>query len=252
MSNKVLGIVTARYASTRFPGKPLVDIGGLPMVHRTYNQAKKANFDHVVVATDDARIRKYCYDNKIHFCMTSSKPESGTERCAEVWDKTMFEPEANGYKYIVNIQGDEPFVAPETLNLVINRLKASNGNSDPIIVTPIMEILDKELAKDPGTVKVVIDKSGYAMYFSRSPIPFDRDGDAHFWYWKHLGVYGYDINTLMRVAALPKIRYSEVEKLEQLKWLEHGYRIATVETDHDSDGIDTPEDLERVIKKYGL
>lgn len=236
------GIIPARYASMRFPGKPLAIIGKKPMIQLVYEQAIKA-LDTVFVATDDEKIFNSVKDFGGRVVMTSISHFSGTDRCAEaahiIAGETGIKPDV-----IVNIQGDEPFIRPEQLDL----LTACFTNKDIDIATLIRKVLPGEDLFNPNQTKAVIDKNGNALYFSRSPIPYLRGEEQSTWthkhsYFKHLGVYAYRSEILDKITALERTPLEIAESLEQNRWLENGYRIRTAVTDWESIGIDTPEDL---------
>lgn len=240
---KFIGIIPARYASTRFPGKPLALIGGVTMIERVYRQASKA-LNEVVVATDDSRI----YDTVKAFggrvVMTSDKHRSGTDRCYEAY--TLSESDAD---VIINIQGDEPFIDPAQ----IVSLQGCFDRPDTQIATLIRRFdksLGYEALANPNTPKVVTDTDGRALYFSRSVIPYVRGVDHEQWadkttYYTHVGIYAYRADVLGRLVALPQSPLELAESLEQLRWLQAGYSIMTAVTDSQTIGIDTPADLER-------
>lgn len=240
---KFIGIIPARYASTRFPGKPLAMIGGVAMVERVYRQASKA-LDEVVVATDDRRI----YDAVSAFggraVMTSPDHRSGTDRCREAYVKSGSDADV-----IINIQGDEPFIDPAQ----IDALKGCFDNPDTQLATLIRRFdtaQGYEALADPNTPKVVIDTRGRALYFSRSVIPYVRGARHDEWpsqatYYTHVGIYAYRAPVLARIVELPRSPLEIAESLEQLRWLQGGYVIQTAVTDCPTIGIDTPEDLAR-------
>jgi 3-deoxy-manno-octulosonate cytidylyltransferase (CMP-KDO synthetase) len=230
---KGLGIIPARFGSTRFLGKPLVEINGKSMIRRVIDQAKKCqSLQDVWVATDDERIFKHVEEYGCKVFYTSEACNSGTERICELL------PSIEGhFDFVVNIQGDEPFVHVESLEELSNALIASKSDIATLAVQ--MENLDE--ANDSNRVKVVFSTSGRALYFSRSPIPFARNGEPD--YFKHLGVYAYTTNALQQIKNLHASALELTESLEQLRWLEHDLTISVVVTSHDSTGIDTPEDL---------
>jgi 3-deoxy-manno-octulosonate cytidylyltransferase (CMP-KDO synthetase) len=233
-------IIPARYASTRFPGKPLALIGGKSMIQRTYEQAKKSGLDYVAVATDDDRIFAHVKGFGGEVLMTSESCINGTERIAEALAQLSFKPEV-----VVNIQGDEPFIQPSQIQSIVNALLDPGTG----IATLKKSIDNRETLLDPNSVKVVTDKDGFALYFSRSPIPYQRD-NKEVWpdfpvYFKHLGVYGYKPEILMELVRLEETPLQKLESLEQLCWLENGYLIKVLETDFQSIAVDTPEDLEK-------
>jgi 3-deoxy-manno-octulosonate cytidylyltransferase (CMP-KDO synthetase) len=245
-----IGIIPARYASTRFPGKPLADIGGKTMIQRVYEQASKA-LPKVVVATDDDRI----YDEVIRFggnvVMTAAHHQSGTDRCAEALEKAQ-KLMKQTFEVVVNIQGDEPFIDPQQIELLCDCFKDETTD----IATLIKPITVQEMVFDANKPKVVVGENDQALYFSRSPIPFLRGVEKDQWhkvhtYFQHIGLYAYRTNVLKEITHLPQSRLELAESLEQLRWLENGYHIAVRQTVHDSYGIDTPQDLEH-LKQLGL
>jgi len=247
---KFIGIIPARYASTRFPGKPLAYINGKSMIQRVYEQVKIA-LDDVVVATDDCRIEEAvkAFGGKV--VMTSSEHQSGTDRIAEAIEKIEAKT-GDKYQVIINIQGDEPFIQPEQIKALMNCFNSPSTQ----IATLIKAIENPDEIFDMNKVKVVVNKNQRAMYFSRSPIPFLRGTDEKDWinkhtYYKHIGMYAYRRDTLNEITKLPQSSLEIAESLEQLRWLENEYVIKTDITKHESIGIDTPEDLERV-KQLGL
>ncbi|HRZ96503.1 MAG TPA: 3-deoxy-manno-octulosonate cytidylyltransferase [Paludibacter sp.] len=236
-------IIPARYASTRFAGKPLVNIGGKTMIQRVYEQVSKALKD-VYVATDDQRI----YDEVVSFggkvIMTSDQHRSGTDRCFEALTKL---PEK--FDVVVNVQGDEPFIQPEQ----IEELKKCFDDEKTEIATLVKIITEKDgeiVLFNPNVPKVVIDNQNNALYFSRSPIPYYRGSEQTEWlsqhvYYKHIGIYAYRSEVLSQITALPQSKLEIAESLEQLRWLENGFRIKVGFTTVETVGIDTPEDLEK-------
>ncbi len=245
-----IGIIPARYASTRFPGKPLADIGGKTMIQRVYEQASKA-LPKVVVATDDDRI----YNEVIRFggnvVMTAAHHQSGTDRCAEALEKAQ-KLMKQTFEVVVNIQGDEPFIDPQQIELLCDCFKDETTD----IATLIKPITVKEMVFDANKPKVVVGENDQALYFSRSPIPFLRGVEKDQWhkvhtYFQHIGLYAYRTHVLKEITHLPQSRLELAESLEQLRWLENGYHIAVRQTVHDSYGIDTPQDLEH-LKQLGL
>lgn len=240
---KVLVTIPARYQSTRFPGKPLVDIQGKSMIQRVCEQAMKASLvDKVVVATDDERIFQHVNDLGYAVEMTNPNHQSGTDRCAEVAKKY------KEYEIVVNVQGDEPFIAPEQIDMVIQPLLAKKAQ----ISTLAKAISDLEMLENSNVVKVVRRADGNALYFSRSPIPFLRSVPQKDWlhqqlHYKHIGIYGFQRETLLVITQLPPSKLEQAESLEQLRWLENTYSIAVELTELESFGIDTQEDLEKVM-----
>jgi 3-deoxy-manno-octulosonate cytidylyltransferase (CMP-KDO synthetase) len=244
---KILGIIPARYASTRFPGKPLIEIKGKTMVQRVYEQAVKCNqLSEVLIATDDKRISNAVKKFNGNVVMTSSKHNSGTGRCYEALKKS-----AGVYDVVINIQGDEPFIHPGQISKTANCFEKTNIP----IATLIMKINNVEELKNQNIVKVVINKKKEALYFSRSAIPYYRTKDFSIWikshtYYKHIGIYGYRTDILKEITQLKKSPLETAESLEQLRWLENGYKIAVEHTNIKSFSIDTPEDLKNAIKKH--
>ena len=240
-----IGIIPARYASTRFPAKPLVDIRGKSMIQRVYEQAKSARaLDHVVVATDDQRI----YDAVKAFggevVMTAEHHQSGTDRCLEAVLKLDME-----FDVVVNIQGDEPLISPDQINLILSCFSQENTE----IATLVKLIQDKKTLWDANKPKVVIDDDDFAILFSRQCIPYLRGVEKENWneefnFYKHIGMYAYRLETLKEICKLKPSRLEKVESLEQLRWIEGGYRIKTAITEEESLAIDTPKDLEELLK----
>lgn len=245
---RVLGVIPARYASTRFPGKPLIMIAGKPMIQRTYEQAVKAkNLDKIVVATDDERIKKVCESVGANVVMTDSEIPNGTERCNAA---QLALPEK--YDIVVNIQGDEPLIEPEIIDEVVQALK---DTPDAVYSTPVT-LCKKDEVKLLGRVKCITDKDGYAIYFSRGMIPHNKKGevDPNHPYLLHLGLQCYDSAFLKVYGDLPATPLQLQEDLEQLKCLENGYKIKTITVDHASHGVDEPKDvasIEAIMKKHG-
>lgn len=243
---KFIGIIPARYASSRFPGKPLADIGGMTMIERVYRQACKA-LDEVAVATDDRRIADTVEAFGGRAIMTSPDHRSGTDRCYEAYRLSGTDADI-----VINIQGDEPFIAPEQ----IEALKGCFETEDTQIATlvrPFDPARGFEALFDPNTPKVVLDSAMHALYFSRSIIPYVRNRPWQEWvdattYYTHVGLYGYRAATLAQLVALPQSQLELAESLEQLRWLQAGYSIKTAATTCPTIGIDTPADLEAAIE----
>lgn len=239
----IAGIIPARYASTRFPGKPLADINGRSMIQRVYEQATASKqLDVVVVATDDQRI----YDHVIGFggkaVMTATDHPSGTDRCFEAVQLL-----GGRYDYVVNVQGDEPFLSPAQIDELATAL---DGNVE--IATQMTAVRTAAELADRGEVKIVLNTAGEAIYFSRMPIPYikgvaESDWHLHFPYFRHVGMYAYRTDILERITKLPVSMLEKAESLEQLRWVENGYKIKCVTTNFDSHCIDTPEDLQRLL-----
>lgn len=245
-NSKTLGIIPARFASSRFPGKPLADIGGMSMIERVYKQVDKSTLiDAIYVATDDDRIFKHVRQFGGQVMMTDAAHPSGTDRVAEVAKREL------DYDIIINIQGDEPFISPSQIDRVIQPLM----ETEAVISTLGKPIKDAQVLSTPNVVKVIFNRHNQALYFSRHPIPYIRDKAPEDWlkeglHYKHLGIYGFKRATLLELSELPPGRLEQAESLEQLRWLEAGYSIYVAETDEESIGIDTPEDLERVKKMF--
>lgn len=246
---KILGIIPARYASTRFPGKPLTIINGKSMIQRVYEQSMKSKLlSDVVVATDDQRI----YDAVNAFggkvMMTSTEHNSGTDRCCEIVEKIN-----DKYDAVVNIQGDEPFINPEQINQIAELISLDDSQ----IASLCKPIKDKEELFDNNVVKVVFNINGDALYFSRHTIPFLRkvDKDEQLWlttrtFYKHIGIYAYKTDVLMNIAKLKQSGLEIAECLEQLRWIENSYKIKMGVTEYESYSIDTPQDVEKCLKYF--
>ncbi len=246
MKTPVCGIIPARYASTRFPGKPLVDIRGTTMIRRVYEQACKADaLSEVWVATDDDRIFEHvkAFGGKV--MMTSDLHKTGTDRCREVLQT--LERQGKQFDVAINIQGDEPFIDPQQINLVASCF----SNPEVQIATLRKAITSSDELFSPNIIKVVCDQKGEALYFSRSPIPYLRGSIEKDWckeniFYKHIGIYAFRSEVLHRVSALPPSTLELSESLEQLRWLEAGISIQVETTLAESHSIDTPEDLNKV------
>jgi 3-deoxy-manno-octulosonate cytidylyltransferase (CMP-KDO synthetase) len=240
-NKKVIGIIPARYGSTRFPGKPLVTIKGKSMIQRVYEQCIKASeLSLVVVATDDERILNHVKEFGGNVYLTSTKHQSGTDRCAEI----MSHPEIvkQNFEIVINIQGDEPFINPEQINQLVHLF----NNPSCQIGTLIKKINSSDDIQNPTIIKVVCSKQNKALYFSRSPIPYKRNNPtSSFSYYKHIGIYGYQTSVLQKITQLEQSSLEIIEGLEQLRWLENGYTIQVDETMHESYSVDVPEDLNR-------
>ena len=243
---KILGIIPSRYASTRFPGKPLVDIEGKTMIQRVYEQCIKAkSLAAVVVATDDSRIYDHVNDFGGKAVMTSEAHPSGTDRCFEALQKT-----GEDFDYVINIQGDEPFIQPEQIDTLAGIL---DGQTE--LATLVMPTISTPHILSPNEAKVVFDKNMNALYFSREPIPHLRDVNREDWgnqaaHHVQIGMYGYRVDILEAITSLDKSSLEKAESLEQLRWLENGYKIKLALTDTPSFGVDTPEDLEALKKQF--
>ena len=240
---KILGIIPARFASSRFPGKPLVDIAGKSMIRRVYEQCiKSSGLNKVIVATDDQRIFDHIKSFGGDAIMTSDKHKSGTDRCEEVAKQF---PE---FGICINIQGDEPLIDPAQIDLLIACFKQENV----FIATLAKKINTNEELFNQNSPKVVLDKNSDAIYFSRTPIPFQRNRTQDNWlnnhnYFKHIGIYAYRSTMLSEITKLPVSDLEQAEDLEQLRWIENGYKIKVALTDKESLAIDTPEDLIKLV-----
>ncbi|MCX2450248.1 3-deoxy-manno-octulosonate cytidylyltransferase [Pedobacter sp. PLR] len=240
---KVLGVIPARFASTRFPGKPLVDIQGKSMIRRVYEQAQKAKgLDKVVVATDDERIAEELKSFGAEYIMTGAEHQSGTDRCAEV------ARQLPGFDVLINIQGDEPFINPAQIDLLVSCF------TDPEVqlATLIKQIHTQAELFNHNLPKVVLNTRKEAVYFSRQTIPYLRNTEKENWlqahlFYKHIGIYGYTASVLEEITQLPPSSLEIAESLEQLRWVENGYAIQTRVTDIETIAIDTPEDLKKIL-----
>jgi 3-deoxy-manno-octulosonate cytidylyltransferase (CMP-KDO synthetase) len=248
---KILGVIPARYASTRFPGKPLVLINGKTMIQRVYEQVCLCGkLTKMIVATDNDAIFNHVQMFHGNVLLTGEHHTSGTERCSEVVDKLRLEGEE--YDCVINIQGDEPFIEPDQ----VSEVAACLVNPETQIATLIKKILSSEELESQNVVKVVADKQGHALFFSRSVIPFFRGKDQSLWlsafpYYKHVGIYGYRTSVLEKIVTLPVSGLERAESLEQLRWLEAGYKIQTQITEFESVAVDTPADLLKITNTNG-
>ena len=246
---KVLAVIPARYASTRFPGKPLALLGGKPVIAWVWEcVASLTTLNKAVIATDDGRIAKAVTAFGGKAMLTNSSHHSGTDRCGEVLERLRAAGEE--YDVVVNVQGDEPFVKPRQLESLI----ACFDNSDTQIATLMTTIHESEELLSPNNVKVVCDQEDRALYFSRQPIPYLRGVAPEEWlqnhtYYKHVGIYAFKASVLKELVALPQSALELSENLEQLRWLENGYSIKVCRTKVGNMGIDTPEDLE-IAEQY--
>lgn len=245
---KFIGIIPARFASTRFPGKPLVKLGGISMIERVYKRAARSLGSNLLVATDDTRI----YDEVTRFggnvIMTSTEHRSGTDRCFEAYKA--FGSDAD---VIVNIQGDEPFIASEQIDALKDCFLRKADVQIATLVRPFDASRGFVALANPNTPKVVLDDDMNALYFSRSVIPYVRGKECDCWpsatqYYTHIGMYAYTREALASIVALPQSSLELAESLEQLRWLQAGYRIATASSSVATVGIDTPADLEAAEK----
>lgn len=236
---KTIGIIPARYGSTRFEGKPLKEINGDPIIKWVYKRVEQSNLDKVIVATDDNRIYDVVKSFGGNVVMTSKSHVNGTSRIVEVINTDGYDD----FDFVVNVQGDEPLIEANEINMIIDSYK--NDNSE--IVTLKTEIKNKDDIKNSNIVKVVSDFNGDAIYFSRHAIPFNRDGlDCK--YYKHIGIYGYTTKFLNELKNLKDGILEKIESLEQLKFIENGYKIKVIETDAVLIGVDVPDDLSEVQK----
>lgn len=241
---RILGVIPARYESSRFPGKPLIDIAGKSMIERVYRQClKSSSLSKVIVATDDQRISDHVSSFGGNVAMTSYTHQSGTDRCAEV---------ANNYPefdVLINIQGDEPMIDPNQIDLLSKCFEDPQTN----IATLVKKISTNDELFNENTPKVILNKNNEAILFSRTAIPYLRGKTRESWiehytFYKHIGIYGFRTNILQDLTKLPLSGLETAEALEQLRWIENGYRIHAAITDRESQAVDTPEDLEKLLK----
>ncbi|MEW6075679.1 MAG: 3-deoxy-manno-octulosonate cytidylyltransferase [Candidatus Omnitrophota bacterium] len=237
----VIGVIPARYSSTRFEGKVLADIAGKPMLQHVWERAKESPLlDELVIATDDERIMRAVSEFGAKAVMTARGHASGTDRIVEVVNPI-------DVKVIINIQGDEPLIHPTMIDSVARTLLADTALH---MATIIRKIDNEEELRDPNVVKVVTDKNNFALYFSRATIPYQGHGQEikSVAYYKHIGLYGYTKDFLFTYRNLPPSSLEKIERLEQLRVLENGYRIKTVETKFDTISVDTPEDISKIAE----
>ncbi|MBC8342611.1 MAG: 3-deoxy-manno-octulosonate cytidylyltransferase [Bacteroidetes bacterium] len=238
---KVIAIIPARYHSSRFPGKPLAMIGDKSMIRRVFERVKLSGVTEAIIATDDDRILKHAENFGAKVILTSSKHKTGTERCAEAYEKN-----GAAYEVVINVQGDEPFIDPAQIKLL-----SKTFEDQQIQIASLMEKITKlEELEDPNTIKIAVDHQNFALYFSRSVIPFMRDKTKKNWlkdkaYWKHIGIYAFRSSVLKEIVKLQSIQIEAAESLEQLRWLYYGYRIKLLESSFGGISVDTPEDLEQ-------
>jgi 3-deoxy-manno-octulosonate cytidylyltransferase (CMP-KDO synthetase) len=242
-----IGIIPARYESSRFPGKPLVDIHGKSMIQRVYEQCLKAKLNRVVVATDDNRIFEHVKDFRGEVVMTSNSHKSGTDRIAEAAKTLQLSENA----IILNIQGDEPFIDPKD----INTLAACFNDERTQIATLVKAIKEVEILLSSNSPKVVLGLKNQALYFSREAIPHLRGVEKKDWltkqtYFQHIGIYAFKHATLNALSLLPMGVIEQAEGLEQLRWLENGYTIKTAQINSECIAVDCPEDLKRIDEKF--
>lgn len=243
---KFIGIIPARYASSRFPGKPLVVIEGKTMIQRVYEQVRKSKkLDDVVVATDDERITAHVRDFGGQVVMTAASHQTGTDRCAEVISKLP------GFDVAINIQGDEPFIDPGQIELLTSCFE----HTETAIATLVKAINSEDELFNVNIPKVVRNTKGEAVYFSRQTIPFLRNVKQEKWlethtFYKHIGIYAYRCSVLQELTELPISPLEQAEALEQLRWLENGYRIQTAVTETETIAVDTQQDLDRILHTF--
>jgi len=242
----IVGIIPARYASTRFPGKPLADILGKSMIQRVYEQAGKSKLlEKIVVATDDERIYHHIKDSGGNVVMTKVDHPSGTDRCLEALDQLK-----ESFEYVINIQGDEPLISPQQIDELAGIL-----NDDSIeLATQMIKVNDPELLFNYSEVKIVVNENMEAMYFSRQPIPYLKDVPENIWhlhhtYYRHAGMYAYRTDILEKITGLPVSTLEKAESLEQLRWLEYGFKIKCIVTEFESLCVDSPEDIEAIVNR---
>ncbi|MDR1113243.1 MAG: 3-deoxy-manno-octulosonate cytidylyltransferase [Bacteroidales bacterium] len=238
---RVIAIIPARYASTRFPGKPLALIGNVPMIECVYRTVMKSTVVQTIVATDDERIVQCVQGFGGIAVLTSPLHQSGTDRCGEVVNQLALDDE----DIVINVQGDEPFICEKDINILIELF----NNKEVSIATLIKPFEDISDMSNPNKVKVTCSKNGKVLYFSRFAIPYNRSGKPQTCYCKHIGIYGYRCKTLRQLIQLPPSSLEVCEKLEQLRWLENDFTIHTAICHYESISIDTPEDLERAKSK---
>lgn len=242
----ILGIIPARYGSTRFPAKALADIGGKSMIRRVYEQATKSTLlNDVVIATDHEAIMTEAASFGGKACMTSETHQSGTDRCYEALSL-----QEKNYDYVINIQGDEPFINPGQIDLLAKLL---DGQTQ--LGTLVKQIEDQEELFNPNVVKAIFNINNEAIYFSRATLPYNRNAQPENWlgerkYFKHIGIYAYRSDILKQITTLEVSGLEKAESLEQLRWIENGYVIKVAETEYPSVGVDTPEDLEKLKNFY--
>lgn len=243
---KILGIIPARYQSSRFPGKPLIDIAGKSMIQRVYEQCLKSkSLNQVIVATDDQRIAEHVISFGGIVQMTSEQHQSGTDRCAEIAERH------SQFDVFVNIQGDEPMINPTQIDLLASCFKSQ----DTQIATLVKPINTREELFNENTPKVVLNTNNEAIYFSRTAIPFLRGVEKENWldnntFFKHIGIYAFRNQTLKEITKLKVSSLEIAEALEQLRWIQNGYKIQTAISQNESQAIDTPEDLDRILSLF--
>jgi 3-deoxy-manno-octulosonate cytidylyltransferase (CMP-KDO synthetase) len=245
---KIIGIIPARYASTRYPGKPLIEINGKSMLQRVYEQAKLASkLTEVIIATDDQRIVAHAQSFGATVVLTKEDHPSGTDRCFEALINY-----GKSFDYVINIQGDEPFINPEQINELAD---VCDGHTE--LATQMITVDSHDILFDSGEVKIVMNTSNEALFFSRMVIPFIKglpqtEWHKHHPYFRHVGMYVYRADVLKQLTQLRPSALEQAESLEQLRWLENGFKIKLVQTAFDSHCIDTPEDVEKVLKMMNM
>lgn len=244
----IIGIIPARYASTRFPGKPLIQINGKSMIQRVYEQAAKSKLmTKIIIATDDDRIAEHAKSFGAEVVITKAEHPSGTDRCFEAYQLN-----GQNFDYVLNIQGDEPFLDPEQIDSL-----AQGCAEDVEIATQMIKCTDHDVLFDKGEVKIILNSNKEAIYFSRNVIPFikgkdEKEWHKHFDYYRHVGMYAYRTDILEKITQLKPSALELAESLEQLRWVEHGYKIKCIETSFESHCIDTPEDIEKVMRLMNI
>jgi 3-deoxy-manno-octulosonate cytidylyltransferase (CMP-KDO synthetase) len=239
----IVGIIPSRYASTRFPGKPLINLNGKSMIQRVYEQAAESKYlNRVVVATDDKRIADHVISFGGNVVMTSPDHSSGTDRCREALHLLK-----ENYRYIINIQGDEPLISPAQ----IDELAVMLSDETIELATQMIKVKTRDELFDTKEAKIVLNTNNEALYFSREPIPFLKDIDKDRWhlhhpYYRHVGMYAYRNDVLDKITDLPVSALEKAESLEQLRWIENGFTVKCVLTEFESVCVDTPEDAERI------
>ncbi len=247
----IIGIIPARYGSTRFPGKPLADIGGKSMIQRVLEQAKQAkSLDKLIVATDDERIAEAVRALGEAVVMTRSDHPSGTDRCQEAYERLVADgqTQCSTQDYIVNIQGDEPFLDPAQIDELTAILDGTVQ-----LATQMATVDSAAMLHDPKEAKIIINPQGEALYFSRSAIPFlwgvvPDQWHLHHAYHRHVGLYAYRADVLAEITQLPPSPLERAESLEQLRWIEAGYRIKLVATNYQTPSVDSPADIEKLLR----
>ena len=244
----IIGIIPARYSSSRFPGKPLVEINGKTMLQRVYEQTKKANLlNDVIIATDDERIEAHAKSFGANVIITNPNHQSGTDRCFEAYLLNN-----KPFDYVINIQGDEPFIDPIQIDSL-----AQFCNGETEIATQMIKCKSHDILFDKGEVKIVLNHQQEALLFSRNVIPHIKGKKESEWhncynYYRHIGMYAYHVKTLEQITKLEPSALEIAESLEQLRWLEHGFKIKCIETEFDSHCIDTFEDIEKVLRLMNI